>query len=80
VPRSLCYTLPAAVYDACIALFCVLPVAALVDNLFFCDHGGFSPELVTSEGLYICFNLFVQLSVTHHNNSSADSKRLIQFI
>ncbi|KAJ8584056.1 Metallo-dependent phosphatase [Rhizopogon salebrosus TDB-379] len=40
-----------AVYDACIASFCALPVAALVDNRFFCVHGGLSPELVTLEDL-----------------------------
>lgn len=40
-----------AVYDACIASFCALPVSALVDNRFFCVHGGLSPELVTLEDL-----------------------------
>lgn len=40
-----------AVYDACIASFCALPVSALVDNRFFCVHGGLSPELVTLDDL-----------------------------
>ncbi|EGN94333.1 hypothetical protein SERLA73DRAFT_114496 [Serpula lacrymans var. lacrymans S7.3] len=40
-----------AVYDACIQSFCALPVAALVDNRFFCVHGGISPELMTLQDL-----------------------------
>ncbi|KAJ7434518.1 Metallo-dependent phosphatase-like protein [Mycena galericulata] len=34
------------VYEACIASFCALPVAALVDGRFFCVHGGLSPQLI----------------------------------
>ncbi|KAH7922000.1 Metallo-dependent phosphatase [Leucogyrophana mollusca] len=40
-----------AVYEACIASFCALPVTALVDKRFFCVHGGISPELMTLEDL-----------------------------
>ncbi|KAF9044331.1 serine/threonine-protein phosphatase 2B catalytic subunit [Panaeolus papilionaceus] len=34
------------VYEACIRSFCALPLAAVVDNKFFCVHGGISPQLV----------------------------------
>ena len=34
------------IYEACIRSFWSLPVAALVDNRFFCVHGGISPELI----------------------------------
>ncbi|KAJ8579759.1 Metallo-dependent phosphatase [Rhizopogon salebrosus TDB-379] len=36
----------------CLPSFCALPVAALVDNRFFCVHGGVLPELVTWEDLH----------------------------
>ena len=39
------------VYEACIRSFWSLPVAALVDNRFFCVHGGISPELITLSDL-----------------------------
>lgn len=39
------------IYEACIHSFCALPVAALVDNRFFCVHGGISPELITLDDL-----------------------------
>jgi serine/threonine-protein phosphatase 2B catalytic subunit len=34
------------VYEACIKSFCALPVTALVDDRFFCVHGGISPSLL----------------------------------
>lgn len=34
------------VYEACIVSFCALPITALIDNRFFCVHGGISPQLV----------------------------------
>ncbi|KAG9311260.1 Metallo-dependent phosphatase-like protein [Chiua virens] len=40
-----------AVYEACLESFNALPVAALVDNRFFCVHGGISPELITLDDL-----------------------------
>ncbi|KAF5340239.1 hypothetical protein D9611_007793 [Ephemerocybe angulata] len=39
------------IYEACIQSFCALPVAAIVDNRFFCVHGGISPNLVTLQDL-----------------------------
>ncbi|TFK21382.1 serine/threonine-protein phosphatase 2B catalytic subunit [Coprinopsis marcescibilis] len=39
------------VYEACIQSFCALPVAAIVDNRFFCVHGGISPSLITLNDL-----------------------------
>jgi serine/threonine-protein phosphatase 2B catalytic subunit len=39
------------VYEACIRSFWSLPVAALVDNRFFCVHGGISPLLVTLDDI-----------------------------
>lgn len=39
------------IYEACIQSFCALPVAALVDNRFFCVHGGISPQLITLNDL-----------------------------
>lgn len=34
------------IYEACIRSFHALPIAALLDDKFFCVHGGISPELV----------------------------------
>ncbi|OBZ77557.1 Serine/threonine-protein phosphatase 2B catalytic subunit [Grifola frondosa] len=40
-----------SVYDACIRSFQALPVAALVDDKFFCVHGGISPHLHTLQDI-----------------------------
>jgi len=36
-----------AVYDALIDSFTALPIAAIVNNKYFCSHGGLSPDLST---------------------------------
>lgn len=40
------------VYEACIESFCALPIAALVDDRFFCVHGGISPSLIRLDDLH----------------------------
>jgi len=40
-----------SVYEACIRSFCALPLVALVDDRFFCVHGGLSPLLKTLKEL-----------------------------
>lgn len=35
------------VYEACLASFNALPIAALMDERFLCLHGGLSPDLRT---------------------------------
>ncbi|KAF8634050.1 hypothetical protein AX17_004314 [Amanita inopinata Kibby_2008] len=49
--RECLHKYSARVYDACIASFCALPIAAVVDGRFFCVHGGLSPELITLNDL-----------------------------
>jgi len=39
------------VYNAFMEVFDTLPLAAVVDNQFFCAHGGISPDLDTIDDL-----------------------------
>ncbi|KAI0338315.1 Metallo-dependent phosphatase [Trametopsis cervina] len=43
--RECMHKYSAEVYEACVASFEALPVAALIDGKFFCVHGGISPDL-----------------------------------
>jgi diadenosine tetraphosphatase ApaH/serine/threonine PP2A family protein phosphatase len=57
------------VYEACIDSFNALPLAALIDNRFFCVHGGISPELNFLEDLKHVnppiFLLYCRLSILY---------------
>jgi len=38
-------------YEACLESFCALPLVAIMDNRYFCVHGGISPELHTIDDI-----------------------------
>jgi serine/threonine-protein phosphatase 2B catalytic subunit len=45
------------VYDTCIESFSALPLSGLLDGIFFCVHGGISPELNTVSDINrVCTN------------------------
>ena len=58
------------VYDACVESFKALPVVGLIDDKFFCVHGGISPELHTFADLdHVCIQSCTRAMLMAHELS-----------
>ena len=61
------------VYEASIASFNALPLAAVLDRRFFCVHGGISPELTTVDEINRV-NYFSPYLYIKHDSNDLDSE------